>query len=253
MLPQGAGGSERSHRVTADVIDLAARRPAADDGPTESEIRFAKAAAQQRLRATKGQEHVLPLLMASAEWLTTNEAAAYFQVNTKVVHYIARTHYAELQAVGYERGTRGPGNDSRFSRRALLHMALIVKEGTSERADIIKQRLGVWTGRPSAPQSMPSAHEQVCRELLRCAKRIAEEIQDSDPKHVWDELSAMDRHELQGVTVALAALLPLDQHGLHKYLTQVGLQYLRDNNITAHPSRAASAGLSALVPEPEGK
>lgn len=248
MLPQG-DGAHAGRLVTADVIDLATRRTATEGGPTDSEIRFAKAAAQQRLRATRGQEHILPLLMASAEWLTTNETAAYFHLNTKAVHYIARTHYAELQAVGYERGTPGPGNDSKFSRRALLHVALIVKEGTSERADIIKQRLGVWTGRPSAPQSTPSAHEQVCRELLRCAKRIAEEIQDSDPKQVWVELSTMDRHELQGVTVALAALLSLDQHGLQKYLTQVGLQYLRDNDIPAHPSRAAAAGLASLIPE----
>lgn len=234
--------------MTADVIDLAARRPATAAEPTESEIRFAKTAAQQRLRATQGREHVLPLL--TAESLTTNEAAAYFKMNIKAVHYIAHAHRAELQAVGYERGTRGPGNDSRFSRRALLHVALIVKEGTSERADIIKQRLGVWTGRPSAAaKSTPSAHELVCRELLRCAKRLAEEIQDSDPSHVWAELSAMDRHELQGVAVALAALLPLDQHGLQRYLTQVGLQYLRDNELTAHPSRAAAAGLASLIPE----
>lgn len=238
--------------MTAEVIDIATKQPRT--GPTESEIRFAKAAAQQRLRLTKDREQLLSALQPAitAERLTTSETVAYFRVNVKAVHYIAGAHRAELQAVGFEGGVGGPGNESTFSRRAVLHVALIMREGTSERADVIKRALGVWTGRPSQAGFVVPEHEQRCRDLLRRAKKIAEAAQDSDPKRVWAQLSDMGREELRGVTVALAALLPLDQHGLHKYLTQVGLQHLRDNDQQAHPSRAAAAGLAVLIPDPEG-
>jgi hypothetical protein len=238
--------------MTADVIDLATRRqPPA--GPTDSDIRFAKEAARQRLRLTKDQDYLLATLQpaVTADWLKTSEVIAYFRVSPKVVHYMTHAHRTELQAVGFERGAGGAGNESRFSRRAVLHMALVMREGTSERADVIKRALGAWTGRPSTRQQhvgIPD-HERASRELLRHAKRIAEDTQDGDPTAVWDALSGMDRHDLQGVTVALAALLPLDQHGLHKYLTQVGLQHLRDTDQPVHPSRAAAAGLAALIPE----
>lgn len=237
--------------MTAAVIDLATRQPVTAPTPTDSEIRFAKASAQQRLRITKGREALLATLQPAITKprLTTSETIAYFRVNKKVVHYIAHAHRAELQAVGHERGEGGRGHESTFSRRAILHMALIMREGTSERGDVIKRALGEWAGRLADAKYAASEHEKACREMMRHAKQLAEDTQDGDPAEVWATLESLGRYELQGVAVALAALLPLDQHGLYKYLSQVGLQYLRDNDLQMHPSRAAAAGLSVLIPE----
>lgn len=225
--------------MTAEVIQLHAKgtpAPATEGG-------LARAAAQQRLQLTLGAEHLLADLRphVTREHMSLGSVAAYFRVDPWRVDALLAEFRVELSEVGYR-------PDTGFTRRAVLHMALLLPLNVSERADVLKRTLGAWVGRPGGAAPL-TTHEQMCRELIGRAAELAEDVQDGDPGAVWAEVSGMGRHELQGVVVALAAMLPLDQAGLRAYLTRLGLSRLRADGVASHPSRAAAAGLATLVPE----
>lgn len=230
--------------MSAEVIQLRGKTtgPAADDDG------LARAAAAHRQQLTQGRENLLAELRphVTHEYLSLGALAAYFRVDPWRVDALLAEYRVELSAAGYR-------PDTGFTRRSVLHVALLLPLKVSERADVLKRSLGAWIARQptfSAPNVIPN-HERWCRGLLNTASELAEDAQDGDPAALWATVSGMDRHALQGVVVALAAMLPLDQSGLKGYLIQLGLAAMRDREEPAHPSRAAAAGLATLVPEPK--
>jgi hypothetical protein len=224
--------------VSAEVIQFRA--------PTTPE-RLAAAATAHRKQLTQGRDHLLADLRPhiTRDYLSLNEGAAYFRVGLPAMLALAHANRAELSEVGYR-------PDTGLTRRAVLHLALLFPLKESERADVLKRALGDLSARQPAavaPVVIPN-HEVFCRRLLNAASELAEDTQDGDPAALWAKVSCMDRHELQGVTVALAAMLPLDQSGLRGYLRQLGQAVLCEREESAHPSRLAAAGLATLVPEP---
>lgn len=240
--------------MTATVIpiDRARKRVTTRSELREDSINRASGPhALERLRLTEGRENVLAQMNPpiTKDWLTSREVIDYLGVTRSSLRLNADYHFAELRSVGYQTGDQ-KGKVSLFSRRAVLHIALITRQGGSARADSIKQALGTFRDRTATPPRL-TRHERMCADLLNDAYKTVEAVHDHDPIEVWASLETMDRFDLQATVVALAALVPEDHPGLRKFLSRLGFDDLRAREVPAHPSRVAAAGLAVLIPHRE--
>ncbi|APD18215.1 hypothetical protein SEA_HAMMY_52 [Mycobacterium phage Hammy] len=126
-----------------------------------------------------------------------------------VLRNILDRHGDELAADGWDRvaGT--------FTRRAIIRVALLVRSSTSPRAARIAKAAKAGSKVISFDHG-PRA--QQCTHIFDRALLLAEQIRDDDPGEVWAALNKLDRHVLQGVTVALAALVDVDAAGITSWL-----------------------------------
>ncbi|AER47619.1 hypothetical protein DS6A_65 [Mycobacterium phage DS6A] len=173
--------------------------------------------------------------------------AAYLRVSREVLSVLTVQHRDELTEAGYEYAA------GLFSRRAILHVALLLAPGQSDRADMLRRTLGDWASdRPFRPGSAPTAvvteHEVACRDLIGKASELVEQVHDGDAGQAWADLEALDRHTLQGLAVALAAMVNTEEPVLRHCLIRAGLRAGEIEGVAVHPSRAAAFGLAALVP-----
>lgn len=200
---------------------------------------------RRRIEATKGQEDLLAQLDPPivADYLTGAQVCEYLGISRSALLAITRAHREELKEVGFIAGD--PRTPSRFSRRAVLHVALILRVSTSARGREIKRALGMSDGtRESMPRQSQAAHVSACRAVLDRASEVAEAVQDIDPSEVWADLEGQDRWTLQAMIVALGAMLPLDQPGLRKHLNDLG----RQTTSVDRQHTADARGLALLVP-----
>jgi hypothetical protein len=224
--------------MSDDVIDIET------DLTEQARIKREKRRGRTRLRITRGRECVLadlepPILRDD---LTPAEVSDYFGVSRSTLLVIARRHLAELLQVGYQQSA-GP-KAATYSRRAILHVALIMRPSTSKRANEIVTALGVRRGTSgNVGLRVPPLEKVVeCRELLERVYGVAEAVREEDPSEVWAELSTAGKRELQGMVVALSALVPLDQPGLRRWLSEMGSRYTDADDSSA-------MGLALLIPE----
>lgn len=206
--------------------------------------------ARARRTATHGRESVLaefdpPLL---GDTFGTGEVCDYLQCSYTALNSTTRYNHAELAQLGYVQGG-SPRGRATYSARAVLHVALLMRPGSCERADVIKRALGMWVDpEPTTPKRavrVAPTHMQACQQIISRAFAVAEVVHDMDPADVWAEVDAMGRNELQAVAVTLAALVPLDrgQKELRYYLAQVG------KSTDVQPGEDVSAaGLAVFVP-----
>ena len=200
-----------------------------------------------RARITRGREYVLtdfePEILRDD--LTANEVADYFNISRSTLMVLTRRHAVELSQVGFQPGVRA--RPAIYSRRAIMHIALILRPRTSNRANEIAAALGVprgWGGNVGV--RIPSEQRVAkCRRLLQWACEIAEGIQQEDPGDMWSELSDLSKRQLQELVVALGSLVPLDQPNLRRWLSEMGSRFTTD------AEDSSAMGLALLIPEPK--
>lgn len=213
----------------------------------------AKACAD-RLALTEGKgntlEHLVPPLYDDN--LTPPQVVEYLGISRGTLSALTRIHREELTAAGYKY-TEGAGSamSQRFSRRSLLHLAILLRPNASEQSVRIKKALGISVAMPTNGPNRWAGHVTYCRSVLGKATELAEAIQESDPVENWNDLCQMDRYTLQTLLVALGTLVPLDQDGLFSYLAQLGDKVpvadrtdRADHGKQGHVAR----GLATLIP-----
>ncbi|QFG09438.1 hypothetical protein I5H08_gp049 [Mycobacterium phage Yuna] len=157
---------------------------------------------------------------------TTDEVCRLLRVDYRTgLRNVLNRHGDELVAAGWDKGA------GTFTRSAVIRVALLLRPATSPRAARIAKAAKAGSKLISfdhAPRS------QQCASILDRAFSLAEQIRDDDPGEVWAALNRLDRHAVQGMAVALAAMVPVDQPGLTKWLRSLG--------------DTATGGLQQLVP-----
>jgi len=73
-------------------------------------------------------------------------------------------------------------------------------------------------------------------------------VKDEDPGEIWADLSTLDRYTLQGVVMALAALVPVDQPDVTRWLSTLAPRQQSDAD---RPEAGVARGLALLVPTRE--
>jgi hypothetical protein len=202
---------------------------------------------QHRWAATENHPNLLATLTPPliGERFDARQLRDYLQVSQTTLMRVVKYHHDEMLTLGYTPGgpTRRP---TTYPPRAVLHIALIMRPGTSARADQIKKALNQPT--TPSPETVAQIHSHTCHRILSEAFTIAEAVQDLDPADVWHELRGMDRYDLQALAVALGALVPLDQNGLRGYLHKVGRDHLRERGQGSNGRDASVTGLAVLIP-----
>ncbi|PKQ59766.1 hypothetical protein B5566_02680 [Mycobacterium sp. MHSD3] len=236
--------------MTAQVFDLDERRR---EHQPASPISKLSARTVERLQLSAGREHLLGELdpPITAVQTTAKQLCSYFGISYSALSANTARNRSELLAIGWK--PYRSHEPSQYSRRAIIHIALILKQGSSVRADEIKKALGVWVEPGQGPKPRDAGrrtrrHEEHCRGLIRRAYGLIEAVQECSPDEVWDELAALDRHDLQALVVTLGALVPSDVEGLQRYLVGLGRDEMRSRGTVVHPSRTAGLGLTRLVP-----
>lgn len=238
--------------MTAQVFDLDSRRRQHQPASPISKL---GAKTVQRLQLSAGREHILAELdpPITAEWTTGKDLCAYFGISHSALSANTARNRAELMGIGWK--PFRSHEPSQFSRRAIIHIALILKQGGSVRADEIKKALGMWVtpGGAQTPAPLDAArrsrrHEDYCRGLIRRAYAVTEAVQECGPDEVWTELEALGRHDLQALVVTMGALIPTDVAGLQRYLVDLGRDEMRSRGSAVHPARTAGLGLTRLIP-----
>lgn len=174
--------------------------------------------------------------------MTIPEVCDYFGISRSTLTNIARQYYEELIEVGYMPGS--VTQPTRYSELALAHVAMILRPSTSDQAMTIQKALGIYRAPRGAVKvhNQSGAHVKVCGRVLDEAYKLISEIREDDPEEVWKTLEKRNRHELQVLTVALAALVPNDRGGLRAWLAEIGL------GIRSDAQNKAAVGLASLVP-----
>ncbi|ARQ95493.1 hypothetical protein I5G81_gp54 [Mycobacterium phage Shandong1] len=145
---------------------------------------------------------------------TTDEVCRLLRIDHRdVLRNILNRHGDELAADGWDKraGT--------FTRRAIIRVALLLRPSTSPRAARIAKAAKAGSKVISfdhAPRS------QQCTAILDRACGLVEQIRDDDPGEVWAALNKLDRHAVQGLAVALAAMVPIDSPGVTRWLRSLG-------------------------------
>ncbi|PJE23627.1 MAG: hypothetical protein CK431_10245 [Mycobacterium sp.] len=217
-----------------------------DDKPDTLQARIAREKRRRgaRTRITRGREYVLadvhPEILRDD--LTANEVADYFGISRSTLLVTTRRHAEELQEVGFVPGA-GP-KPSRYSRRSVMHLALIMRPATSKRANQIATALGVRRGTMGSVGLRVPLPEKVleCRALLARSYEVIEAVRQQDPIDVAAELSAMSKRDLQSMVVALSALVPIDTPDLRRWLAEMGSRYTDADDSSA-------MGLALLIPD----
>jgi hypothetical protein len=211
-------------------------------------------AAKKRWRVSEGRETLLAELdpPLAGDTFTARQVCDYFGCSRSTLGALTRFNYTEMRELGYTPGRAGTVSTIAYPARSVLHVAMLMRPGSCDRADAIKKALGVWTppthGKRWRHKPPARSHTQVCRRLLDRAFEVAEAVQDMDPAAVWEELGNLDRYELQGLVMTFGATLPLEQSGLRDYLARLGQVRGGRRGVQAD---AASTGLALLVPPPK--
>lgn len=230
------------------------RKPTADIDPRESREAKRAREVRRRFEVTEGCEHILGELYPplTEDGLTAIEVANYFDISRSSLRAITLTHGDELRDVGYT-----PGDNrrmSRFTRRAVLHIALMMRPATSQQANAIKERLGVQpptTAVNPRRRLRDADHIDRCRRLIDSGVNLVIEVRDQDPDEVWNWLERQNRSDLQGLVATLAAMVPEDSRPL-KWLAELERSKTTDAATVIHGDSSMAAiaarGLAMLIP-----
>lgn len=185
--------------------------------------------------------------------LTVHEVCNYLGIGRSTLLGLTRIHSPELKEAGYVGSNKHAY--SRFSRRSVIHLAMMLRPSTSHQANEIKKALGVYQP-PRNVQHRMAGHVTACKTQLDKAMELGQAVQEYDPQETWQELSEMGRWHLQVIIVALGAMLPLDQPGLLSFLQDCGENVpmcTRASQTNAHRGDSAGRGLAALIPQTKGE
>lgn len=188
----------------------------------QAQQKAALRARDERLAMTEGKGDLLLQLHPALydDRLTHLQVTSYLGITYSTLRALVRIHRDELQLAGYKPAAEAAA--ARFSRRAVLHLAMLLRPNASEQAVRIKKALGVYVPTQASRNQRWAGHVTACKHLLAKAAETAEAVQDVDPQEVWADLCQLDRWQLQALVVALSAMVPIDKEGVFAYLASVG-------------------------------
>ncbi|WP_301119885.1 hypothetical protein [Mycolicibacterium fortuitum] len=206
---------------------------------------------KRRTNLTADPAVVMAVLEAAADGvqpsaiMPVEDVRGYFQVSQSALRAVTNAHYRELVDVGYQ--PSAGGRSSRYKARAVAHLGMLMRPTSSRVARSIAEEFGLPV--PPLPVgrafSRNSVHVNRCEQVMARAGDLAHQVRDDDPALVWSQLERMRRYELQALTVALAALLPVEAGGLGSWLAD--LPGARDRDGDAGPR---ANGLAMVLPTP---
>ena len=201
----------------------------------EREPSLEEQARDKRLAASEGREDLVEI----PEGCTVNNVCNYLGVNRQMVFSVTKRHGAELRSVGYLAGTGA--TRSSFSRRSVLHVAMLLPAKVAGKPRELREKLGVWVERK--PPLHDTTHLGSCRAAIEKAIEMAGAVREQDPADNWSDLGRLDRWQLHAVIVALASMVGEDKttRQLTSYLLDISRIY-RDTD--ANPAH----GLLKLTP-----
>ena len=210
------------------VVSLDERRPRAENQMWED-----------RLKASAGKEHIVTV----PEGAGIDQIAEYFGISRSGVLSITKRYGTELREVGYIPGF-GQMKSS-FSRRAVLHVAMLLRPNTSDVAKKLRMKMGVWVDHKPTAEDL--SHRGSCKGAIDKAIETIANVRDIDPHDMWTDLNRLDRWQIQAVAVALATMVPDDLtiSQLQHYLTDMSKHYRWETG----DNPAAAHGLTKLTPQ----
>lgn len=165
---------------------------------------------------------------------TLTAVASFYEVAPEKLGQLLREHHNEFTEDGWlPAHPHHQGSSDVWTDRAIVRAGLLL-EG-SETADYLRYRLGL--GEMPVLYSSSAVQVNGCRRLYEKALEIVEDTRDTCPADLWRELLQKDHHELMGLVITLAALVPDDQPDLGHWLQEL-----------AGSKPTIARGLSMLVP-----
>ncbi|AAD17615.1 hypothetical protein TM4_48 [Mycobacterium phage TM4] len=158
------------------------------------------------------------------------------------LHNVLYRHRDEMIAGGWDAAA------GTFTREAVVRLCLLLRATTSRKAAEVAEAVGA-RDRVIKFNASKVPHIRRCQALIDKAFGLAERVRDEDPAEVWHDLNQMDAYTLQGITVALAAMVDLDSAtgGVTQWLSSLAPS-------KRHPGKGnggAASGLARLVPTPD--
>jgi hypothetical protein len=204
---------------------------AAEEEPTGEEK-----ARDARLEASAGRADLVDLEDDSS---TVANVCVYLGVSREMVFGITKRYGHELRSVGYIPGTGS--QRSAFTRRSVLHVAMLLPAKVGGRPRELREKLGVWTDKKPAIHDM--SHMGSCRAAIEKAIETIDNVREIDPADVWTDLNRLDRWQLQAIVITLAAMIPdnLTVRRLTAYLLDISSMHREGDPNPAH-------GLLKLTP-----
>lgn len=214
-------------------------RPPVSDPDAKRRIDQRAAAARRRRNARAAlceKTHVLAdILPGLPKTPSTKQVCDALNINARTtLHNTLHRHRDEMIAAGWnpEKGT--------FSQKSVILLCLFIRATTSRKAAEVTEAIGAR--RPAIKfHGNKVPHVRNCQSMIKRAYECAERIRDEDPAELWHALGQLDPYQLQGVTVALAAMVPVDQPDLTKWLTELAPS-------KRHEGSGAASGLAKLIP-----
>lgn len=233
-MPRTPGSEPKGDTVTAAIADATAT----DETTDAAENRRERAAQKRRearaafARKTYVLGDILPDL---PETSTTQQVCAALSIKARTtLHNVLHRHRDEMIAAGWN-----PESHT-FSQQSVIVLCLLIRASTSLKAAEIAEAVGARR-RVIKFHSNKVPHVRKCQSIIKRANEYVERLRDEDPAEVWHDLSQLDSYQLQGVAVALAAMVPVEQPGLTKWLTELAPS-------GRHEGGGAASGLAKLIP-----
>ncbi|AYQ98539.1 hypothetical protein SEA_REPTAR3000_54 [Mycobacterium phage Reptar3000] len=203
----------------------------------QTETRPAKQKRQRRNMLARNTE-VLDDFGITTQIVTTDELCEALRIVPEALRNMMRKHRQELIDAGYN-----PEDGGWFTREAVMRVALLLRPTTSPIAGQIAEAAGVKYARITFGGG--GAHASRCSAIIDQAVDVAQRVHEECPAELWHDLTKMNRYELQALTVALAAMVPIDTASKNELLGWVAS--LADNNDPRTKS-GIPAGMAQLIP-----
>ncbi|AXH67046.1 hypothetical protein SEA_THYATIRA_48 [Mycobacterium phage Thyatira] len=212
-------------------------RPAGvdDDAAKKRRERAAKKQRDAR-RALYVKTHVLADVLPSLpETATTQHVCDALGIKARTtLHNVLHRHGDEMFAAGWN------PDDGTFTHQSVILLCLLLRATTSLKAAEVAEAVGARR-RVIKFHSNKVPHVRNCQAVIKRANEYAERIRDEDPAELWHDLNQLDSYQLQATVVALAAMVPVEQPDLTKWLTNLAPS-------GRHEGGGAATGLAKLLP-----
>ncbi|AXQ63219.1 hypothetical protein I5G72_gp54 [Mycobacterium phage Collard] len=209
-------------------------------GPTDEAAKKRREREVQKQRdmrlALSSKTYVLPEILPNLpENPTTQEVCDVLGIKARTtLHNVIHRHRDELFSVGWD------PDAGTFTPQAVVMLCLLVRATTSLKAAEVAEAVGARK-RVIKFHSNKVPHVRNCQATLRRASEYAERVRDDDPAELWHDIGKLDTYQLQATVVALAAMVPVDQPDLTKWLKDLAPS-------DRHEGGGTASGLAKLVP-----
>ncbi|AXQ53067.1 hypothetical protein SEA_RANDO14_47 [Mycobacterium phage Rando14] len=206
-----------------------------DEAADRRRERAAKKRRDTRL-AQSTRTHVLDDLLPNLpEPATTQQVCDALGIKARTtLHNVLHRHGDEMFSAGWN------PDDGTFTHQSVVMLCLLIRASTSLKAAQIAEAVGARR-RVIKFHGNKVPHVRNCQAVIQRAKEYAERVRDEDPAELWHDLTRLDGYQLQATVVALAAMVPVDQPGVTKWLADLAPS-------GRHKGGGAATGLAKLVP-----